>query len=135
MGCKLKARCTRSEYRQVRHSIYREAYDRLSKRLDSSAGRMASILRKTGPEPLFAEAKGYHGMRKYMTKGRLNAQKNSLMIAIVQNLKRLMNNWKGGLKQCNVKCMGLNTTYSLINLLNYFYRIYLMLIKKFEYNF
>jgi hypothetical protein len=46
--------------------------------------------RKTGPELLFAEAKKDHGLRKFMSKGLSSAQKNSLMIATVQNLKRLL---------------------------------------------
>ena len=47
-------------------------------------------MRKIGVERLFAEAKENHGLRKYMTRGLSKANKRSLMIATVQNLKRLI---------------------------------------------
>lgn len=90
-NCPLKELCTPGKQaRKVQHSIYLNEYERLERRLKTFAGKRAMILRKTGPEPLFGEAKLYHGMRKFMTKGKDKAQKNSLMIAIVQNLKRLI---------------------------------------------
>src|SRR5690606_3737242 len=86
--CSLRIFCTSGKkVRKVQHSIYQDEYERLEKRLKTSAGKRAMFLRKTGPEPIFGEAKLYHGMRKFMTKGINKAQKNSLMIATVQNLK------------------------------------------------
>lgn len=52
--------------------------------------KIAMQYRKTGPELLFAEAKKDHGLKKFMTRGLSSAQKNSLMIATVQNIKRLL---------------------------------------------
>jgi hypothetical protein len=58
--------------------------------MHSAKGKAAMRLRKTSPELLFAEGKLYHGLSKFMTRGRSKAQKTSFMIATVQNLKRLM---------------------------------------------
>ncbi|MDI6779439.1 MAG: transposase, partial [Bacteroidota bacterium] len=76
--------------RRVQHTVYLEQYERLEELLKTPFARRASILRKTGPELLFAEAKGNHGLEKYMTRGRPKAQKTSYLIATIQNLKRLM---------------------------------------------
>jgi transposase len=95
MSCPIKDQCTPGRKgRRVQHSIYREEYERLQKRMNSTKGKEAMRLRKTGPEPLFAEGKMYHGLYKYMTRGKTKAQKTSYLIATVQNLKRLMKKMK-----------------------------------------
>ena len=90
-NCPIKVSCSPGKKsRKVQHSIYLDEYERLEKRLRTPLGKRAMILRKTGPEPLFGEAKLYHGLKKFMTKGKDKAQKNSFMIATIQNLKRLI---------------------------------------------
>lgn len=90
-ACPLKLSCKPGkEGRSVRQSIYVDEYKRLSERMHSWSGKLAMKLRKTGPEILFGEAKLYHGLNKFMTRGLDKAQKNSFMIATVQNLKRLL---------------------------------------------
>ena len=58
--------------------------------MKQAAGKEAMRLRKITTEPLFAEAKGNHGLRKFMTRGLDKARKNSYVIATVQNIKRLL---------------------------------------------
>ena len=42
-------------------------------------------------EPLFAEAKGWHGLRRFRLRGRPKVNGVALLIAAGQNLKRLLN--------------------------------------------
>ena len=72
--------------------------------------------------PLFAEAKGYNGLCKFMTRDRPNAQKNSYLIATVQNLKWLM---KYARRRIAVESSGVGLGEFLLKIfLNYFvYRI------------
>jgi transposase len=94
-SCSLKQKCsTGKQPRRVQHTIYREEYERLEKRLKTPFGKKIQRFRKIGVERLFAEAKENHGLRKYMTRGLSKAMKSSLMIAAVQNLKRLIKNEK-----------------------------------------
>jgi hypothetical protein len=46
--------------------------------------------RKVWVEPLFAEAKEWHGLRRLRLRGLLNANIQGLLIAAGQNLKRLL---------------------------------------------
>jgi transposase len=89
-GCKLKKHCTKAEKRIIHRSDYLEYIDRLETRMNTVESKTAMYYRKTGPELLFAEAKNNHGLKKYMSRGLCNANKNSFMIATVQNLKRLI---------------------------------------------
>jgi len=89
--CPLKQQCCpKAKRRSVSRTIYYKEYERLDKRLKTPEARRASIIRKTVSEGLFAEAKMYHGLRKFMTRGIDKAQKKSYIIASVQNLKRLI---------------------------------------------
>jgi transposase len=90
-GCPLKEQCCPdTKMKIINRTIYYKEYDRLKKRMRTWAARKAKIIRQTVAESLFAEAKGNHGLRKFMTLGVDNAQKKSYLIATVQNLKRLM---------------------------------------------
>ena len=94
-SCLLEPECSSGKQpRRVQHTMYREEYERLAKRLKTPFGKKIQKLRKIGVERLFAEAKENHGLRKYMTRGLTKAMKRSLMIATVQNLKRLIKNEK-----------------------------------------
>ena len=91
LGCPMKQECCPDgKRRSVSRTIYYKEYERLGRRLKTPEARRASIIRKTVSEGLFAEAKMYHGLRKFMTRGIDKAQKRSYMIASVQNLKRLI---------------------------------------------
>lgn len=88
--CQLKEECTKAKSRIIYRSYYTEEYERLEQRMKTEEFKIAMKHRKTGPELLFAEAKKDHGLRKFMTRSLSSAQKNSFMIATVQNLKRLL---------------------------------------------
>jgi transposase len=89
-SCPLKKKCCpQAKFRTIRQTIYYEEYERLYKRLKTVEAREAYILRKSISEGLFAEAKGYHGLKKFMTRGLDKAQKRAYIIATVQNIKRL----------------------------------------------
>jgi transposase len=102
--CPLKQTCCpNADRRHLKRTIYYKEYERLKERLKTWGAKKASILRRTGPEPLFAEAKMYHGLSKYMSRGLENNQKRSYMIASVQNLKRLLKQSK---KIINYRAIG-----------------------------
>ena len=90
-ACQLRQECTTSKTgRKVLRSFYCSEYERLRQRMRQAVGKEAMRLRKITTEPLFAEAKGHHGLRKFMTRGIDKARKNSYVIATVQNIKRLL---------------------------------------------
>ena len=89
--CPLKEECSISKGgRKICRSYFKEEYSRLSVRMKSESGKYAMKIRKTVTEPLFAEGKENHGLRKFMTRGLDKAKKNAYMIATVQNIKRII---------------------------------------------
>jgi hypothetical protein len=50
--------------------------------------------RKVWVEPLFAEAKDWHGLRRFRLRGLEKVNGEALLIAAGQNLKRLLS-WRG----------------------------------------
>jgi len=89
--CRLRSKCvTGKGLRKVSRSEYEEEYQRLAERIRTPKGRKMCRIRKIRTEPLFAEGKMNHGLSKFMTRGIGKARKNTLVIATVQNLKRLM---------------------------------------------
>lgn len=89
--CSLKDKCIpKGKRRRVQHSLYKEEYERLLARSKTSVWKQKQRIRKITTEGSFAEAKMKHGLSKFMSRGRDKAQKRSLMIATVQNLKRMM---------------------------------------------
>ncbi len=47
-------------------------------------------------EPLFAEAKAWHGLRRFRLRGAEKVNGEALLIAVGQNLKRLLSRWGWG---------------------------------------
>jgi len=90
-SCPIKDKCSPGKnLRRIQHSVYKEEYDRLFERLSSYKSKRMRRIRQITTEPLFAEAKENHCLSKFMTRGINKARKNSILIASVQNLKRLM---------------------------------------------
>ncbi len=52
--------------------------------------------RQVWVEPLFAEAKVWHGLRRFRLRGLENVNGEALLIAAGQNLKRLLGRWGWG---------------------------------------
>jgi transposase len=90
-ACSLKARCTDSiQGRQVKRSFDEAYLNRVRSYHVSEPYRKAMRKRKVWVEPLFAEAKTWHGLRRLRLRGLLNANIQGLLIASGQNLKRYL---------------------------------------------
>ncbi len=90
-ACPLKARCTTStKGRQITRSFDEGYLDRVRGYHATEPYRKAIRKRKVWVEPLFAEAKEWHGLRRLRLRGLLNANIQGLFIAAGQNLKRFL---------------------------------------------
>jgi hypothetical protein len=89
--CPLKARCTESSRGRIIHrSIYAAYLDRVRGYHVTEAYKKAMRKRQVWVEPLFAEAKVWHGLRRFRRRGLANVNIEGLLIAAGQNLKRLL---------------------------------------------
>jgi transposase len=89
--CELKTRCTTSERGRVLYRpIYEDFYDRVRAYRGTFAYEKALRKRKVWVEPLFAEAKDWHRMRKFRLRRLEKVNIEALLVASGQNLKRLL---------------------------------------------
>jgi transposase len=90
-ACPLKAACTASSQgRQVHRSLYAEYLDRVRAYHQTPAYEKAMAKRKVWVEPLFGEAKDWHGLSRFRLRGLWQVNVEALLIATGQNLKRLL---------------------------------------------
>jgi len=90
-ACPVKAACTPSmQGRQVHRSFHAEYLDRVRSYHETKAYQKAMRKRKVWVEPLFGEAKQWHGMRQFRLRGLKKVNMEGLFIAAGQNLKRLL---------------------------------------------
>jgi transposase len=90
-ACWVKAECTASNHgRTVHRSFYETYLDTVRGYHSTEAYQKAMRKRKVWVEPLFAEAKEWHGLRRLRWRGLANANIQGLLIAAGQNLKRLL---------------------------------------------
>jgi hypothetical protein len=90
-ACPVKARCTTSDRGRIVHRSLYEAYlDTVRTYRVTEAYKKAIRKRQVWVEPLFAEAKSWHGLRRLRLRGLLNANIQGLLIATGQNLKRFL---------------------------------------------
>jgi transposase len=90
-ACPVKAKCTTSDHgRKVQRSLYIDYLEKVRGYLASEAYKKAIRKRQVWVEPLFAEAKAWHGLRRLRLRGLLNANIQGLQIAAGQNLKRFL---------------------------------------------
>jgi hypothetical protein len=90
-ACPLKAECTESSRGRIVHrSLYAEYLDKVRGYHATEAYKKAMRKRQVWVEPLFAEAKGWHGLRRLRLRGLLNANIQGLLTAAGQNLKRFL---------------------------------------------
>lgn len=89
-SCPLRARCTKSNRRQLKVSMYHEALTRL--RADHKTESFQALYRRRAPviEGIFAEAKQWHGLRRAWRRGLPKMRIQCLLIAAVLNIKRLI---------------------------------------------
>ncbi len=90
-ACALKPECTSNkEGRTILRHFDEEYLDRVRSYRQTHPYRKALRKRKVWVEPLFAEAKDRHGMRRFRLRGLEKVNTEALLIAAGQNLKRLV---------------------------------------------
>jgi hypothetical protein len=86
-----KARCTTSDHgRKVQRSIFIDYVEKVRSYHATEPYKKAIRKRQAWVEPLFAEAKEWHSLRRLRLRGLLNANIQGLLIAAGQNMKRCM---------------------------------------------
>ena len=96
-ACALRAECTTAKRgRRVGRRLDEDDLDRV--RRDHATEPYAKVMRKrkVWVEPLFAEAKDWHGLRRFRLRGLPKVNGEALLIATGQNLKRLLSRWGWG---------------------------------------
>ena len=112
--CRLREECKPGKRgRSIRHSLYYGYVASLKQRQRSFAYKEAMRIRKTTTEPVFADAKNNHGLRRLNVRGLDKAQKVFTLIAVVQNLKKLL---RHTLKKKHASEKYIQTRYMLTNL-------------------
>jgi transposase len=90
-ACPVKAQCTSSDRgRQLHRSFYADYLERVKGYHQTFAYQKAMNKRKVWVEPLFAEAKDWHGMRRFRLRRLWRVNCEALVTATGQNLKRLL---------------------------------------------
>jgi hypothetical protein len=90
-ACALTAECTeRRRGRIVHRSLSADYVDRVRGYQMTETDKKAMRKRQDWVEPLFAEAKEWHGLRRLRLRGLENANIQGLLIAAGQNLKRFL---------------------------------------------
>jgi hypothetical protein len=90
-ACALRARCTTSPRgRRVSRNLDEACLERVRGYHGTEAFARAMRKRKVWVEPLFAEAKDWHGLRRFRLRRLAKVNGEALLIAAGQNLKRLL---------------------------------------------
>jgi len=90
-ACQAKARCTTSSWgRAIRRSFFQEYLERAAEYRETDAYQKAMRKRQVWVEPLFGEAKEWHGMEKFRLRGHRKVNIEAMLIAAGLNLKRLL---------------------------------------------
>lgn len=97
MACPLKAKCTTSDKGRIVSRSFDEPYlDRVRAYHATEAYKKAMRKRKVWVEPLFGEAKAWHGLKRFRLRLLEQVNIEALVIATGQNLKRLLSWWGWG---------------------------------------
>jgi len=89
--CPVKVACTGSDHgRGIHHSWYQAYLDRVRAYHGTEAYQKAMRKRQVWIEPLFGEAKQWHGLRRFRLRGLEKVNIEALLIASGQNVKRLL---------------------------------------------
>ena len=90
-ACPVKAECTTSDQgRRLYRSVGQEYLERVQAYQQTPAYHKALRKRQVWVEPLFAEGKQWHGMRRFRLRQLWRVNTEALLIATGQNLKRLL---------------------------------------------
>ena len=107
-ACPLKAKCTASKAgRQVRRSFHATYLERVRAYHETAAYQKAMRKRAVWVEPLFGEAKDWHGLRRFRLRGLWKANCEGLLIAAGQNLKRWLSTMGWGRRHGPAGCLAL----------------------------
>jgi transposase len=88
-ACPVKAACTTSDHgRTLQRSFYAEYLERVQAYHETPAYQKAMRKRSVWVEPLFGEAKQWHGLRQFRLRGLEKVNIEALLVAAGQNLKR-----------------------------------------------
>lgn len=94
-ACPLKAKCTESDQGRIVSRSFEEPYlDRVRGYQGTEAYKKALRKRQVWVEPLFGEAKEWHGLDRFRLRMLVKVNIEALLIATGQNLKRLLS-WRG----------------------------------------
>jgi transposase len=89
--CPVKTQCTASDHGRIVHrSFYADYLEKVRGYHTTESYQQAMRKRKVWVEPLFAEAKEWHSLRRLRLRGLANANIQGLIVAAGQNLKRLL---------------------------------------------
>jgi hypothetical protein len=95
--CVLRDQCTTAQRgRRVGRHHDEASLDRVRAYHATEPYAKAMRKRKVWVEPLFAEAKAWHGLRRFRLRGLKRVNGEALLIAAGQNLKRLLSRWGWG---------------------------------------
>jgi transposase len=87
--CPVKSECTASDHGRIVHrSFFADYLEKVRRYHATEIYRKAMRKRQVWVEPLFAEAKDWHGLRRFRLRGLANANIQGLLVAAGQNLKR-----------------------------------------------
>jgi Transposase DDE domain len=90
-ACPVKGQCTPSAHGRIVHRHFAEAFlDRVRAYHQGEPYAKAMRKRKVWVEPLFAEGKQWHGMRRFRLRRLWRVNSEALLLAAGQNLKRLL---------------------------------------------
>jgi transposase len=90
-GCALRDQCTESRFgRSVARSYDEDYVDRVRAYQETEAYKKALRKRSMWVEPLFGEAKEWHGLRRFRLRRLWRVNAETLLTAAGQNLKRLL---------------------------------------------
>ncbi|MBA2597713.1 MAG: IS1182 family transposase [Chloroflexia bacterium] len=95
-ACPMKTQCTDAERgRTIQRSVYAAYLEKVRGYHATEAYKRAMRKRQVWVEPLFAEAKLWHGLRRFRRRGLEDVNIEGLLIAAGQNLKRFLaaNGW------------------------------------------
>ena len=105
-SCPLKAQCTTSKQgRSLCRSVDEEVLERVRGYHETEAYKKAYRKRTVWVEPLFAEGKDWHGMRRFRLRRLWRVNCEALMRAAGQNLKRLLKKRGWGRRPCPAEAL------------------------------
>jgi transposase len=96
-SCALRAQCTTAQRgRRIGRHVDEAYLDRVRGYHTTEIYKKAMRKRQVWVEPLFAEAKDWHGLRRFRLRELQKVNGEALLIAAGQNLKRLLSRWGWG---------------------------------------